>query len=302
MGSGRLRRVARGRGAQAQARARARATGAGAGAGAGARAGARARGRERELRRGRRPPLADDAHGDLHRRRSQLGHVGPALGDGAVGGRRPLLAQREEQVEPGGLTRRRARRQLARALHRPGHGVGVVVGEDARGLEQHLGVEPPLLEQVRGAARLSTRWPPAGAPSSRAPSAPSPSPRRPCGGRRGPIRECRSSNDGSHDRERGAKKVTTRPRTARRDAPRRSGARCRRGPPRAAARACAGASSFASSTQADPPGRGQGHRRVEPRRRGRASPARRPRPRRGDQRPPPRGSARSPRRHGPPRR
>ena len=100
------------------------------------------------------PARADDAHRDLHRRHAQLRHVGPALRDGAVRRRRALLAQREQQVERAGLARRRAGRELARALHGARHGVRVVVGQDARGLEQHLGVEPALLQQVGRGARL----------------------------------------------------------------------------------------------------------------------------------------------------
>ena len=63
-----------------------------------------------------------------------------------------LLAEREEHVDRAGLgaSGARATRELARALEGACERVRRVVDGDARGLEQDLGVEPAVEQELRG--------------------------------------------------------------------------------------------------------------------------------------------------------
>ena len=66
----------------------------------------------------------------------------------------PLLTQGEQEVDRTWLFRLRPRREVHGTLDRTDNRVSRVIGDDARRLEEHLGVEPSLLQQIGGVGRL----------------------------------------------------------------------------------------------------------------------------------------------------
>jgi AcrR family transcriptional regulator len=66
----------------------------------------------------------------------------------------PLLTQGEQEVDRARLFRLRPRREVDGTLDRTDDRVSRVIGDDARRLEEHLGVEPSLLQQIGGVGRL----------------------------------------------------------------------------------------------------------------------------------------------------
>ena len=189
---------------------------------------------------------------------------------------------------PADLAHRRARRELARPLHRPRDGVGVVVGQHARRLEEHLGVEAPLAAAGPPRRRCRPRSRPAGDPWSRARRDLSPSLRRACA-ERGQLRlpdpghRTTARTTATAGPRKTAADGASATRGSRRPRASRAGQRPRRtrAPRRECARGWAGGASFASKPRLDRPAR-PGRRRGRARRR---EPASRARPRRRMPRP-----------------
>jgi hypothetical protein len=67
-----------------------------------------------------------------------------------VGRRATVREQRDHEVQGARLLQRGALAELPRGHHGAAHGVGVVLVERTRGLEQRFGVEASLVEQTRG--------------------------------------------------------------------------------------------------------------------------------------------------------
>jgi hypothetical protein len=63
------------------------------------------------------------------------------------------VTEREEQVERTRIARHASPRERPRAIEGAAEGAFAVVREDARCLEEHVGIEAPLAEQVRRGPR-----------------------------------------------------------------------------------------------------------------------------------------------------
>ena len=94
-----------------------------------------------------------DSSRELDRRHAKAHDVRSALLERARGRARLVLTERIEQVQRARLARAGARRKLARPLDGSRHRVVRVVRQDAGGFQEHVHVEAPLTQQIRGRAR-----------------------------------------------------------------------------------------------------------------------------------------------------
>jgi hypothetical protein len=101
----------------------------------------------------RHAPRRRDPHRELHGGGAQLADVGAALLDRAVRRSAAILAERKKEVNARRLAGRGTLRELAGALDRTRERVGCVVGDDARGLQEDLDIEPSLAKEIRRNAR-----------------------------------------------------------------------------------------------------------------------------------------------------